>query len=189
MKNRISTLLIVAGALACASALMDGMRPRVSPHETITATIDGDEIKIVYGRPYSRNPNNTNEVRKIWGTLVPWGKAWRLGADEATALITAQPIVIGDTTVPAGTNRLYLVPMETGTSKLAINKKTGIWGIQRDGSVDETEDLARVDVKKEPMDKQVDQFTMAIEKNPAGGGIIKMMWEKTQFSVAFTVKK
>ena len=33
------------------------------------------------------------------------------------------------------------------------------------------------------------QFVMALEKNPAGGGILKMAWETTQFSVAYTVKK
>jgi hypothetical protein len=30
---------------------------------------------------------------------------------------------------------------------------------------------------------------MALEKNPSGGGVIKMVWENTQFSVPFTVKK
>jgi len=49
-----------------------------------------------------------------------------MGADQATLLTTAQPIVIGETTVPAGTYSLYLVPMETGTSKLAISKKTAM---------------------------------------------------------------
>jgi hypothetical protein len=30
---------------------------------------------------------------------------------------------------------------------------------------------------------------MAVAKNPAGGGVIKLMWEDTEFNVAFTVKK
>jgi hypothetical protein len=30
---------------------------------------------------------------------------------------------------------------------------------------------------------------MAIDQNPSGGGVLKMMWENTQFSVPFTVKK
>jgi hypothetical protein len=30
---------------------------------------------------------------------------------------------------------------------------------------------------------------MAIEKNPSGGGIIKIMWEGNQFSAPFSVKK
>jgi hypothetical protein len=30
---------------------------------------------------------------------------------------------------------------------------------------------------------------MAVAKNPEGGGVIKLMWEDTQFTVPFTVKK
>jgi hypothetical protein len=181
--NTFKSTLIIAATILSAMPTMT-LRAGVSPHETITATIDGNDLKIVYGRPYSKKPG-TEVVRKIWGELVPWNKAWRLGADQATLLTTTQPIVMGETTIPAGTYSLYLVPMETGVSKLAISKKIGQWGIP----IDETQDLARVDVKKDSMDKDADQFTMAIEKNPSGGGVIKMMWEKTQFSVAFTVKK
>ena len=109
-----------------------------------------------------------------------------MGSDEATTLITQQPIQIGDVTVPAGAYTLYMVPMETGASKLAISKKIGQWGIP----VDETQDLGRVDLKKEALEKQVDQFTMAVANDPAaGGGVIKISWENTDYSVAFTVKK
>jgi hypothetical protein len=46
-------------------------RARISPHDTAKATIDGDEIAIVYGRPYTKDPK-TGEKRKIWGGLVPF---------------------------------------------------------------------------------------------------------------------
>jgi hypothetical protein len=178
------TLAVVLVALMLTIPSM-AQRGPASPHETITANIDGNDIKIVYGRPYSKNPRGAGEIRKIWGGLVPWGQPWRMGADQATTLTIAQPIQIGETAVPAGTYILYLIPQETGQSKMAISKRTSGWGIP----VDESQDLARVDVKKEAVDPQVDQFTMAIDKNPAGGGVIKMTWEKTQFSVPFTVKK
>jgi hypothetical protein len=55
--------------------------------------------------------------------------------------------------------------------------------------VDEKNDLARVDLKKETMETQLDQLAMAIERNPAGGGILRIKWEGTQFSLPFTVKK
>jgi hypothetical protein len=159
----------------------------VSPHETISATIDDDKITIVYGRPYTKNPR-TGEVRKIWGGLVPYGKVWRTGADAATILTTEKDLVIGDTTVPAGKYSLYTYLAEDGSAKLIINKKTGQWGIPYPAET-EKEELARVDMKKEAIDHTVDQFTMAVESNPSGGGVIKMSWEKTQYSVPFTVKK
>ena len=175
-----SFLVLTAATLMIASPV----RAAVSPHETITATIDGNDLKIVYGRPYSKTPGGT-EIRKIWGTLVPWGQAWRLGADEVTTLTTAKAITLGGLAVPAGSYALYLVPSEKGVTKLAIGKKIGSWGVP----VDEANDLGRVDMKKESIEKQVDQLTLAIEKNAAGGGTLKITWEKTQYTVAFTVKK
>ena len=155
-----------------------------SPHETTSAVIDQSRVTITYGRPYSKAPRG-GEVRKIWGGLVPYGRPWRMGSDEATTLITQRPLVIGTTTIPAGAYTLYMVPDESGTSKLAISKSLGQWGVP----VDDKNDLARVDLKKDTLDKQVDQFTMAVEKNPAGGGLIKLSWENTQYSVAFSVGK
>ena len=145
-------------------------------------------MKLVYGRPYTKKPGTT-EVRKIWGGLVPYGKVWRTGADEATLLTTAQPIEIGGYSLAAGTYSLFTVPNEDGTAKLVINKKTGQWGIPYNEDSEKANELARVDLKKSTLDKTVDQFTMAIEPEASGGGVLKMMWENTQYSVPFTVKK
>jgi Protein of unknown function (DUF2911) len=156
----------------------------ISPHETISSTVDGAKITIVYGRPYTRDPK-TKEPRQIWGKLVPYGKVWRTGADAATLLTTDKTLMIGDTEVEAGTYSLYTLPEEDG-GKLIINKQTGQWGTQ----YNKDKDLARVDLKKETLEKPLHQFTMAIENNPSGsGGVIKLMWENTQYTLPFTVKK
>jgi hypothetical protein len=160
-------------------------KPRVSPHETVGAVIDGNRVTVVYGRPYSKDPK-TGEPRKIWGTLVPFGKVWRTGADEATLLIIQQPIAFGDTTVPGGAYTLWTLPNEDGTAKLIINKQIGQWGAN---GYDEKQDLARVDLKKASLEKPVDQFTMNVAKGESGGGVLKLSWENTEFSAPFTVKK
>jgi len=157
---------------------------RVSPHETISAVVDGNRVTVVYGRPYTKDPK-TGEARKIWGTVVPFGKVWRTGADEATLFITQQPITLGGTDIPAGAYTLYTMPNEDGSAKLIVNKQLGQWGTQ----YDEKQDLARIELKKEATDAPVDQFTMSVGKNPSGGGILKMMWEGVQYSVPYTVKK
>jgi hypothetical protein len=162
----------------------------VSPHETISTVIGpdrrtGNRVTITYGRPFSKDPK-TGETRKIWGALVKWDKADRLGSDEATLLLTQQPIQFGETVIPAGAYTLYIVPSETGVSKLAISTNLGKWGVP----VDETHDLARVDLKKESLETPVDQLTLAVVNDKAtGGGLLKIMWENTQFSAPFTVKK
>jgi hypothetical protein len=185
------TPLIVAAAMLIGASSLSAQQPKKaastggnSPHETTSAVIDGSRVTITYGRPFTKDPK-TGEPRKIWGELVPWDKAWRTGSDEATLLVTQKPLVIGETTIPAGAYTLYTVPSESGTSKLAISKNLGAWGVP----VDEKNDLARVDMKKEPLEKPNDQFTMAVAKNPSGGGVIKLMWDNTQFSVPFTVQK
>jgi hypothetical protein len=183
MKRTISILTLVAITMLGAAPLM-AQQKRLSPHETISAVIDGNRVTVIYGRPYSKSPK-TGEMRKIWGGLVPYGKVWRMGADEATLLITQKPIVMGGTTIPAGAYTLFMLPEENGASKLIINKQIGQWGLQ----YEEMEDLARIDLQKTALDKPVDQFTIAITKEPSGGGALKLMWENTEFSVPFTVAK
>jgi len=190
--NKLKSTLIITAMLVSALPLMAQQKRAastggVSPHETISQVFDGsrnNRVTIVYGRPFSKDPKS-GEVRKIWGGLVPYGKVWRTGSDEATLLITQKPIVIGETTIPAGAYTLFTLPQEDGTAKLIINKQVGQWGL----SYDEKQDLARVDLKKDAVETPVDQFTMAVGKNPSGGGVLKMMWENIQYSVAFTVQK
>lgn len=170
------TLAVVATALTAMP--MAAQQARKSPHETISKVIGGDRVTIIYGRPYTKDPN-TGAPRVIWGGLVHWDTPDRLGADEATTFITERPIIVGGATVPAGAYTLYTVLSEMGTSKLAISTNIGKWGVP----VDVDHDLARVDLKKEPLDKPVDQLTLAIEKDGASGGVLKIMWENTQFSV------
>ncbi|HEY4414653.1 MAG TPA: DUF2911 domain-containing protein [Verrucomicrobiae bacterium] len=182
---KIKSLLTLIAILATALPIM-AQQKRVSPHETIGTVVAGDRVTVVYGRPYTKD-HKTGEARKIWGGLVPYGRVWRTGADEATLLVVQKPIAFGDTTVPAGAYTLWTLPNEDGTAKLIINKQVGQWGVGP-GSYDEKQDLARIDLKKEALSAPVDQFTMAIAKSP-DGGVLKLSWENTQYSAAFTVQK
>jgi Protein of unknown function (DUF2911) len=192
MKTLKSPLFVLATILAGMMPLM-AQQARVnstggnSPHETTGGVIGGrggDRVTITYGRPFAKD-------RKIWGTkeekaLVPYGDAWRLGSDEATTLITQKPIVFGETEIPAGVYTLYMVPMQDGASKLAFSSALGGWGIP----VDQKHDVTRIDLKKDALDSKVEQLTIAVANDAAaGGGVIKISWENTQYSAAFTVKK
>src|ERR1022692_3804676 len=186
--NSLTAVLLATTLLGALPSLAQQKRVASSggnsPHETTGAVIDGNRVTITYGRPYTKDPKS-GEARKIWGGLVPYGKVWRTGADEATLLITQKTLVFGDTTIPAGAYTLFTLPQEDGTAKLIVNKQLGQWGLQ----YDEKQDLARIDLKKDALEKPLDQFAMAISKNPAGGGVLKLSWEDTQFSAAFTVQK
>ncbi|HEY9156067.1 MAG TPA: DUF2911 domain-containing protein [Opitutaceae bacterium] len=156
-----------------------------SPHETISGSIgggrrDGVLLTVVYGRPYTKSPK-TGEIRKIWGGLVPWGKADRLGADEATLLITPVPLEIQGQTIPAGAYTLYIVPVENGPSLLAFSSNIGKWGVP----VDEAHDVARFKLEQKSLNNPVEQLTIQIVNDPATphGGFIKISWENLEFTL------
>lgn len=162
-------------------------RARISPHETINATFGGHangfKIIVTYGRPYTKDPK-TGAPRVVWGDLVPWDQPYRLGSDEATVLLTPKDLVIGSTTIPAGAYALYMKPSEKGPSRLVFSTNIAKWGIP----VDTTHDFATVDLKKDTLATPVDQLTLWIGKDPAGGGVLKICWETTQYSVHFDFK-
>ena len=178
------TFAIAAVSLLGTTPLL-AQQKRISPHDTISKVVDDDRVTVVYGRPYAKDPKS-GEERKIWGDLVPYGKIWRTGSDETTLLITQKPLAFGDTTIPAGAYALFTMPEENGGSKLVISKEIGEWGAY---TYDEKQDVARVDMTKGKTDAPVEEFTMAIDKGTGGGGVLKLEWENTEYSVPFTVKK
>ena len=180
----VSTATLGAAPTLTRPVLAQQVRP--SPPDVAGAVIDGSRVTVYYSRPKIQDPR-TGAPRKIFGTLVPFGQVWRLGANEATLLVTQQPLQFGEVTVPAGASTLFLLPQADGTAKLIVNKQVGQWGVQ----YDEKQDIGRVDLKAEPLAAAVDVFTMSIARNPAvpTGGILKMMWEQTSYSLPFTIKK
>ena len=183
MNRRLFFGLTAACALVAALSPVMAQQNRVSPMSVTGAVIDGSRVTVWYSRPYTKDPT-TGQPRKIWGGLIPYGKVWRAGANEATLMVTQKALTIGGLNVPAGAYTLFVLPLEDGSAKLIVNKQIGQWGLQ----YDEKQDLGRVDLTKDAMDKQLDQFTMSVDRGP-GGGVIKLMWETTQYSVPFTVNK
>lgn len=143
--------------------IQQGSTGRVSPHETISANINNRVVSITYGRPYSKDPMS-GEIRKIWGGLVPYATAWRLGSDEATLLLTPVDLVFdGSVTIPAGSYTLYMMPVENGASQLVFSKNVGKWGIP----VDTASDVAKVDLVKSELSPANQQLALAFEAAPA----------------------
>ncbi|HVX86858.1 MAG TPA: DUF2911 domain-containing protein [Phycisphaerae bacterium] len=177
--------LLAAAALTLPSLAQETPQ-RISPHETISTRLGRNLIEITYGRPYSKDPK-TGEIRKIWGTLVPFGKLWRMGADEATLFLTPIDLTVGDTAIPAGTYSLMMQPEADGSAKLIFNKQTARWGIPITAAVTK-DNLYTIDMKKSPLDKQIDQFTITLQGTP-DKLTLNAQWENTQYAVEFAVKK
>ena len=164
--------VLMIAALAIAQQPPQDKSKRPSPPGTAEVTLKNKRVTIEYSRPFLKG-------RKVGQELAPYGKVWRTGANEATALTTEVNLNIGGVKVPAGTYTLYTLPSE-GTWKLIINKQTGQWGTQ----YDESQDLARVDMKKSALPQSVEQFTISFDKKGESTAELNLDWENTRVSVA-----
>jgi len=144
----------------------------LSPRQQSQAKLgNGKTVSVDYGAPSMRG-------RKIMGQLVPYGKVWRTGANEATKFHTDADLMVGGTKVPAGDYTLYTLPGEGGW-KLIINKQTGQWGTE----YDESKDLARIDMKVTKTAQPVEQMQIKLDPKSDGDVIMHVTWETTDASV------
>jgi Protein of unknown function (DUF2911) len=165
------SLVMMAAGLAVGQQPPEDKSKRPSPPATAEVTLKGKKITIDYSRPSLKG-------RKVGQELAPYGKVWRTGANEATALNTEVDLNIGGVKVPAGKYTLYTLPSE-GSWKLIINKQTGQWGTK----YDQSQDLARVDMKKSALPQSVEQFTISFDKKDETTADLNLDWENTRVSV------
>lgn len=174
---RAMQIAIGAGIVSAALVTLGAAHlQRASPHESVSASIDGADISITYGRPYMRG-------RTIFGGLVPYGRVWCPGADEATTLTTSKPLRIGNLTLDAPQYTLWILPT-ANEWQLVVSKETGQFHTQYRSA----NDLGRPPLEKRALDTPVEQLTFALKKTPSGGGAIVLTWEKTEVSAPFTVE-
>ncbi|MGH7675571.1 MAG: DUF2911 domain-containing protein [Gemmatimonadales bacterium] len=143
----------------------------LSPSDSVKGTVAGAALAVRYARPSMRG-------RTIFGGVVPWNQVWRTGANAATILETSADLVMAGTPVPAGKYSLWTIPAPTGWT-LIVNKNTGQWGTNYDVQYD----LARLPMKVDRLAQPIEQFTIGIEPEGAGG-VLKLEWETTRASVA-----
>lgn len=141
---------------------------RKSKNGMTTGAVDGVEITLEYGRPKVKG-------RKIWGGLVPYGKVWRTGADEATTISVSKNALIEGQPLAAGTYSLFTVPGE-GEWTVVFNEVAEQWGAY---DHDASKDALKVRVA--PRDSEhIEELEFAI----TDGGVA-LHWEK--LAVGFSV--
>jgi hypothetical protein len=143
----------------------------LSPRDTARATVGGAHIQIDYGRPMKRG-------RVIFGNVVPWDTVWRTGANQATQLITDKDLVIGGTTVSAGTYSLFTIPSAKGW-QLIINKQHGQWGTDYDAK----QDLARIPMRLRTLATPTERFTIATR-----GSDLVIEWDLVEATVGMKAR-
>jgi hypothetical protein len=171
-------IVLSLGLLAFRQAGQQDKSKRPSPPAKAECELAGGKsVTVDYSSPRAKG-------RKIYGELVPYGKVWRAGANEATTFVTDTDLTVGGTTVPAGSYTIFTIPNQDKWT-LIISKKTGEWGTNYAGP---EYDLARIDVKVSKLPSPVENFTIAFDKN-ADGCTMRMDWETTRASVDIAPKK
>ena len=147
---------------------------QLSPRDTAWGEIGPARMMVDYGRPSRRG-------RVVFGHVVPWGRVWRTGANEATQFTTDTPLMIGGREIPAGTYSLWTLPRRDGAT-LILNRRTGEWGTH----YERTFDLARIEMERETLAEPLEQFTIAIEPGE-DGGLLRLSWDSTSYHVPMSV--
>ncbi len=173
-----SVILLSLAILALPGLGQQDKSKRPSPPAKAECKLpDGKAITVDYSSPRMKG-------RKIYGELVPYGKVWRAGANEATTFVATADVTVGGKDVPAGSYTIFAIP-NADKWTLIISKKTGEWGIPYPG---EAEDFGRVDMKVSSLPSPVENFTIAFDQ--AGTGCtLRMDWETTRASVEIAHKK
>jgi pimeloyl-ACP methyl ester carboxylesterase len=94
--------------------------PRASPRACVVQAVSGAEIAIAYGRPAVKD-------RKIWGGLVPMGRVWRAGANEATTFKFSRDVRIEGHPLPSGAYTFFVSPGEREWTVI-FNRVPQQWG-------------------------------------------------------------
>ena len=141
---------------------------------------DGKTITIEYSSPRVRE-------RKIFGGLVPYGRVWILGANEATSFVPTTNVMIGGKSVPAGHYSLFAVPQSDAWT-LIVNK-TPRENIGRMSFYPgEASDLVRVPVTTSKLPSTEENFTISFVRN-GGTCELRFDWEQTRASVTVQEEK
>jgi hypothetical protein len=170
-KNFLFTFLFLFAMTASVFA-QDAAKPKASPAATASGKVGAATITVAYSSPSVRG-------RTIWGELVPYNKAWRMGANEATTFTTDKDIKVQGKTLKAGKYSLFAVPSEKDW-QIIFNSQTGQWGVTRQGAnFDPANNVLTVMVTPKKTAKMYE--SLVYEITPKG---LSLLWENLEVPIA-----
>ncbi|MCB0534037.1 MAG: DUF2911 domain-containing protein [Lewinellaceae bacterium] len=184
MKNtaRIYVSAILLFALGSISQLtaQDDKSTRPSPPATATATTGDLTIKIDYSSPGVKG-------RQVLGKLIPDGKIWRLGANEATTFEVNKDVLVEGQKLAAGKYAMFSM-QDGGDWTIIFNTVPNQWGAYK---YDESKDALRVVVSPGKTDDMVERMAFKIEATKEGAAEVLFNWEyiEVKFDVAAADQK
>ncbi len=146
--------------------------PFPSPPQTIKQDFGISSIELSYSRPGVKG-------RKVFGDLVPLGKVWRTGANNATTINFADDVTIGNAKIPAGKYGLLTIPNKDSWA-IIISKQVDV---TNPADYKQESDVVRVNVKPMAMRDKIETFTMQFANVTSSTCELQMMWENTAIAL------
>jgi hypothetical protein len=171
MNNKLRTLSLLLAIFFTASSAYS--QEKASPAATATGKIGDANITISYSSPAVKG-------RKIWGELVPYNKAWRAGANQATTLETDKAIKIEGKERPAGKYSMFAIPGEKEW-QFILNSESGQWGIKRTGEANFDSSKNVLTITAKPQASSVMNERLTYEVTSKG---FALKWENIEVPVA-----
>lgn len=170
MKIRFIFLLCLSCLLQAANA-QELLKLRPSPLAIASVRYQDHYVKVTYSQPQKKN-------RTIFGGLVPFGKVWRTGANEATEITTTRDIQLHDILLKAGTYSLFTIP-EPDKWTIIINADVGLWGAY---NYNPKKDLWRFEVPVQESEKIYEPFTILFDQRNEVADLL-ILWDNVKVSI------
>ena len=142
--------------------------PFPSPPQTIKQDFGLSSIELSYSRPGVKG-------RKVFGDLVPFGKVWRTGANNATTIDFADDVTIGGTKIPAGKYGLLTIPDKDNWT-IIITKQLDV---TNPTAYKQEMDVVRASVKSMMLKDKIETFTMQFANVKPSTCELEIMWDNT----------
>ena len=165
-------------AFALSVTLADAQQlrmPAPSPTQTLRQDFGLSTVELSYSRPGIKG-------RTVFGDLVPYGKVWRTGANQATIITFGEEVTIGDKKVPAGKYGLLTIP-EKNNWTIILTKQLDVTS---PAAYKQDQDVVRVSAKPMTLPFSVETFTMSFDNIKPNSMEVGMLWDKTM--VSFPIK-
>ena len=179
--KHIPLLLSIATAFSLNSmAMADAPKiefPQASPSCTLKQRVGLTDIEVVYSRPSVKE-------RAIFGAMVPYGKVWRTGANQATKITFSTDVKLNGKEVPAGTYALMTIPGKEEWTVI-VNKGPEGWSPYK---YDEKQDLFRFAVKPITMPWSMETFTIDFNEIRDESSKLNLIWDKTKIPIEISVE-
>jgi hypothetical protein len=152
--------------------------PKASPFSKVEQDVGLTKITIAYSRPGAKG-------RKVLGGLVPYGRIWRVGANESTKFTADDDLTIMGNNLPEGTYALYAFPYE-GHWDVVFHKNTEHWGDGRK-AYDPEEDAFRIRIKPQEIPNYQENFLITFDEIDHNSINMLWIWEHTLIKIPISV--